>query len=138
MQKFHCARSGSMFSFANSMGGILGNLVGALIRTLVTEEQLLQWGWRVAFLSGLFITPVAFLLHIYGVDHHPNEGEYDSESNDETTEDEEQTIVSSITATMRKKHPVKEALQRENLAALTASFLVPLLCGGGYYITFVW
>ncbi|KAL7533953.1 hypothetical protein ACHAXR_006418 [Thalassiosira sp. AJA248-18] len=132
--KEHWGYYGSMICFANGIGSILGNLVGALLRTLLTDDQLVQWGWRVAFVSGVFILPVAIFLHLYGREHHPNEGEYDS--NEETVDD--QDIVSSISSSLQQHRPLKEALRRENMPALFASFLTPMLLGAGYYITFVW
>lgn len=39
---------GSFINMAANSGVILGNLVGALIRQLVTPEQLSSWGWRAA------------------------------------------------------------------------------------------
>lgn len=135
--KEHWGFYSSIICFANGMGGILGNLVGALLRTLLTDDQLVSWGWRVAFLTGILIAPVAFLLHIYGTEHHPNEGEYDSYE-EEVGDDQDQSVVASITSSVQQNRPLKEALRRENWAALCSSFLTPMLAGAGYYITFVW
>lgn len=116
----------SDFQLANGTGGVLGNLVGALIRQLLTEEQLLSWGWRVAFFTGILIAPVAIWLHAYGAEVHPNEGAYEDD-------DESASLSSSL-----QNRPIYHALKRENWAALLSSFLTPMLAGAGYYITFVW
>ena len=145
--KEHWGFYGSMFSLACGMGSVLGNLVGALIRQLLTDDQVIQWGWRVAFFTGILILPPAVYLHIYGEESHPNEGEYntatttDDEGLDELINDdersEEMSIISSITASI-KHRPLGHALKRDNLAALLSAFLTPMLAGAGYYITFVW
>ena len=44
-------------------GGILlGSAVGALISNLLTEEQLLSWGWRVPFIVGSLVAVVGILI----------------------------------------------------------------------------
>jgi len=144
--KEHWGYYGSLVNMASNVGVILGNLVGALIRTLLTEEQLLQWGWRAAFLSGVFILPVAIFLRLYGREHHPNEGEYDNSSsnsnNDGSIVEDATTPIASMTLSSsqqeEQKHPLREAIKRENWAALASSILVPMLYGGGFYISVVW
>ena len=37
------------------MGLTLGSLVGLIIHTLFSEEDVLEWGWRIPFLSGVLI-----------------------------------------------------------------------------------
>jgi MHS family proline/betaine transporter-like MFS transporter len=112
----------------------MANLVGALLRSLLTDEQLVQWGWRVAFFTGILVAPAALVLQLYGAEHNPNEGEFDNEEE----EADVVGIVSSISSSLHRKRPITEALQRENRAALLSSFLTPMLGGAGYYVTFVW
>ena len=51
--------------------------MGALMRTVLSNDQLLSWGWRIPFLTGSLNGLVAVYLWMYGHEHHPNEGEYD-------------------------------------------------------------
>jgi MFS family permease len=37
------------------MGLTLGSLVGLIIHSLFSEEDVLEWGWRIPFLSGVLI-----------------------------------------------------------------------------------
>mmetsp|Transcript_7663 Transcript_7663/g.11366 ORF Transcript_7663/g.11366 Transcript_7663/m.11366 type:complete len:460 (-) Transcript_7663:34-1413(-) len=134
--KEHWGYYGSFVNLAANFGVILGNLVGALIRQLVTPEQLLQWGWRVAFLSGITILPVAFYLKLCGKEHHPNEGHYDDE-NELVSHDQDGEGIAGLSESQRK-HPLREAVKRENWPALLSSILVPMLYGGGYYLSVVW
>jgi len=134
--KEHWGYYGSMISFTMGAGSVLGNLVGALIRTLLTDDQLVSWGWRVAFFTGILIAPAAVFLHFYGAEHNPNEGEFDS--HEEEVDDQGENIISSISSSLQQSHPLKEALRRENWPALLTSFLTPMLTGAGYYMTFVW
>ena len=50
--------------------------MGALMRTVLTNDQLLSWGWRIPFLSGSLNGLVALYLWMYGREYNPNEGEY--------------------------------------------------------------
>ena len=109
---------------AANIGTLLGNLVGALLRTLLTNEELLAWGWRIPFWNGILISFVAIYLQIHGHEHHPNEGQYQSDG--DTTE---QSLP---------KHPFSEALKRENLPALISATFTPMLWGAGFYLSFVW
>ena len=119
---------------------MLGNLVGAFLRQFLTEAQLLSWGWRIPFLSGILMAAVAGLLQYVGEEHNPNEAEYSTnESISGIGGVEESEHNSSVVASfLEEKHPIKEALRKENLPALFSSMLVPMLGGCGWYITYVW
>ena len=127
----HWGYYGAYVSFAAGLGGMLGNLVGAFLRQFLTDEQLLSWGWRIPFLSGILMAAVAGLLQFVGEEHNPNAAEYSSH---------ESSSNSSIGGVqeLEQKHPIKEALRKENLAALFSSMLVPMLGGCGWYITYIW
>jgi len=129
--KEHWGYYGAYVSFAAGLGGMLGNLVGAFLRQFLTDEQLLSWGWRIPFLSGILMAAVAGLLQFVGEEHNPNVAEYSSH---------ESSSGGSIEGVQESehKHPIKEALRKENLAALFSSMLVPLLGGCGWYITYIW
>ena len=115
---------GSLVMTAANIGTLLGNFVGALLRTILTTEQLYSWGWRIPFLSGILIALVAIFLKLRGEEYHPNEGVYDQEESQESFS--------------QSKHPLREALKKENRAALVSSTLTPMLWGSGFYLTFVW
>jgi MFS family permease len=46
---------GSLCLTGAIMGLTLGSLVGLIIHTLFSEEDVLEWGWRIPFLSGVLI-----------------------------------------------------------------------------------
>ena len=50
---------------AANVGTLLGNFVGAFLRSVLTEEQLVSWGWRIPFLSGILIAFVAVYLKLH-------------------------------------------------------------------------
>eukprot|EP00985_Skeletonema_marinoi_P033705 scaffold41951_cov212-Skeletonema_marinoi.AAC.1 len=120
----HWGYYGALVMAAANIGTLLGNLVGAFLRTILTNEQLYSWGWRIPFLSGIIIAFVAVFLKIHGEEHHPNEGEYDQEESSESLG--------------QSKHPLREALKKENRAALISATLTPMLWGAGFYLSFVW
>jgi len=113
---------------ASNCGTLLGNLVGAFMRSALTDEQLLSWGWRIPFLIGILIAFVAIYLRDHGVEHNPNAGEYDDH--------EEGGDVSKQKT--ESKHLLGEVFKRDNLPALGSATLTPMLWGAGFYTTFVW
>lgn len=116
----------------------MANIVGALLRTLLTEEQIVQFGWRVAFLTGVLIAPVAVLLHAYGEE--PSIDNLNQGAILDRVEriPEVSHVNSTISESSQYSRPLAEALQRENWLALLSAFLTPMLAGAGYYVTFVW
>lgn len=121
---------GSLVMMAANVGTLLGNFVGAFLRSVLTEEQLVSWGWRIPFLSGILIAFVAVYLKLHGEEHHPNAGEYDDGPGDNGQ--------GEVEAPVRPTHPLREALRRENLPALVSATLTPMLWGAGFYVSFVW
>ena len=142
--KQHWGYYGSFINMAANSGIILGNLVGALIRQLLNDEQLLQYGWRIAFISGVAILPCAIYLRVFGQEHNPNEGQYNSSVSNEglderiNAEDGEGIIGGDSISASQQTHPLRESVKRENWPALASSTLVPMLYGGGYYLSVVW
>lgn len=67
-------RRGLMTSFAafGATGGtLLGSAVAALVATLVSQEALVDWGWRVPFLAGIILGGFAFFLRRTGTETRP-------------------------------------------------------------------
>mmetsp|Transcript_23922 Transcript_23922/g.56641 ORF Transcript_23922/g.56641 Transcript_23922/m.56641 type:complete len:484 (-) Transcript_23922:1221-2672(-) len=131
--KEHWGYYGALVMMAANVGTLLGNLVGALLRTVLTDQQLYSFGWRIPFWSGLLIAFVAAFLKATGVEHHPNEGQYDTGERDRSESESAEQQLQEL-----PKHPIREALRRENISALVSATLVPMLWGAGFYISFVW
>jgi MHS family proline/betaine transporter-like MFS transporter len=90
---------------ASNVGTLCGNLVGALLRTILTDEQLYSWGWRLPFLSGILIAFVGIYLRYYVED--PNiHGSEEEEKEDTHWE---------------------EVFRKENLPALGSATLTPMV-----------
>lgn len=89
---------------AANFGTLCGNLVGALLRTLLTEEQLYAWGWRLPFLSGILIAFVGVYLKLHG-----------DTSNTEVGQDD------------RNDTHWEEVFRKENLPALGAATFTPMV-----------
>lgn len=98
---------------------MLGNLVGASLRSILTDEQVRDFGWRIPFVSGILIAFAAYYLKLYGEEHNPNADVYDHKDSDIT-------------------NPVRHAVQKKNHLALLATALTPMIWGAGCYLTFVW
>jgi len=110
---------GALPMVAANVGSLLGNLCGALMRQVLTEEQLLEWGWRLPFLSGILIAGVAWFLKVHGADVHTNAGVYDDHNSEMT-------------------NPIKTAFRKGNRLAILSVAMTGVLWAGGYYLSFVW
>jgi MHS family proline/betaine transporter-like MFS transporter len=107
-----------LMQMAANIGTLLGNLCGALLRQVLTDEQLVDWGWRIPFLSGILIAFVACYLRAYGTEVHTTAGVYDRQDSEVT-------------------NPIKVALSKGNRLALLSTALTPMLWAAGFYISFV-
>lgn len=61
---------GSWSMMGATCGILLGSAVGALINTFTTDEQLLAWGWRLPFLSGILVAFVGYFIR-HGIPEQP-------------------------------------------------------------------
>jgi len=120
---------GSLPMVAANVGTLLGNLCGGLMRSVLTEEQLLSWGWRIPFFSGILIAVVACHLRKHGAD-----GAYHSGNTNDVSDE----AIAAVTKTVESHNPIKVALRRENRLALLSTSIVPMLWAAGFYVSFVW
>ena len=105
---------GSFVLAASNFGTLLGGVVAAFMRSVLTPEELASWGWRLPFLSGILVSTVGFYLR---------------------SQDDDVIQHGGDTST---RNPIKEAFRRENLRSLLSATLVPMLWAGGVYLSFVW
>ncbi|KAL3939131.1 MAG: hypothetical protein SGBAC_006092 [Bacillariaceae sp.] len=110
---------GALPMMAANSGTLLGNIVGAVMKDNLSKEQLLNWGWRIPFSSGILIALVAQWLKNHGANVHTTVGVYDHED-------------------APVQNPIRLAFARGNRIALLSSSLVPILWAGGFFVTFVW
>jgi len=61
---------GSWSMIGATCGILLGSAVGALINTFTTSEQLLAWGWRIPFVSGVLVAFVGYFIR-HGIPEQP-------------------------------------------------------------------
>jgi MHS family proline/betaine transporter-like MFS transporter len=137
-------------------GSLLGGIVSFILRQLLTRDQLISWGWRLPFLSGIFVSTFGFYLKSHGGDQdrqHYHEPSRSIEA-DNSFENDEDGFGNDVTGASNgdiqcamdtkeeiatpPKNPVKQAFARENRRALLASSMVPMLWSAGFYLSFVW
>ncbi len=122
--KQHWGLYGSYVMAAANFGTLLGDIVSTFMRAKLTDEQLLIWGWRLPFLSGIVVSFCGLYLKYFcdedSIDHHHGGG------------------GGSVTINGEKVNPIKAAFARKNLRSLAAASFVPMLWSAGFYITFVW
>ena len=129
----HWGYYGSLVMCGANIGTLVGNLVGAILRSALTEEQLVSWGWRIPFLMGILNGLVAWFLHRRGKEYHPNKGVYYEYEEDKEDDNNEENHDDS-----RETYPLKNVLKKDNLPALLSATLTPMLFGAGFYTSFVW
>ena len=103
---------GSLVLATANIGTLLGGLMGYAIRSCLSLSQLESWGWRIPFLSGVFVSISGLYLRRYSKNIH---AKAPPDSN-----------------------PLRESFAIENRRALLSCSLVPMLWSCGFYISFVW
>lgn len=134
-------------------GSLLGGVVSFVLRASLTHDQLVSWGWRVPFVSGIFVSTFGFYLKSHGGDHdghhyrQPSINIKDDESccsfedddgDNDNNGDSDPAIYVTEEIASPPQNPLLQALSRENLRTLLASIMVPMLWSAGFYLSFVW
>jgi MHS family proline/betaine transporter-like MFS transporter len=121
-------------------GSLLGGMTSFTLRAVLSNDQLVTWGWRIPFLCGIFVSYFGVYLRNHGADHdgyhvpHQSEDEDNNHRNigDNDTNDEIHAIDPKF------QNPLRDAFRRKNLRLLLAASLVPMLWSSAFYLTFVW
>jgi MHS family proline/betaine transporter-like MFS transporter len=116
---------GSFVLASANFGTLLGGLAAFVLKASLTQEQLVAWGWRLPFLSGILVSISGFYLRSHGGlgdDIPVLTGGLDSEGKLHDS----------------NRNPLKVAFSKNNIRAVIAASLVPLLWSGGFYVSFVW
>lgn len=158
---------GSFVMACANIGTFFGGLMAYGLRSSLTEEQILSWGWRLPFLSGICISFSGIYLKYFCKDdeilpgHHApipttENDQDDQDSGDGEDDDDDVPVIidGSGNDTLDEHHqaatqdphasiapplnPLRLAFSRENRRSLIASSMVPMLWSGGFYLTFVW
>ena len=136
---------GSYVMAAANFGTLLGALAGTVLEGSLTEEQLISWGWRLPFLSGIVVSFSGFYLKSHGEGHHGMQrvseearpidtvSEHSESSGGESEGDANSEILADTSG-----NPLRDAFRGPNLRPLAAASLVPMLWSAGFYISFVW
>ena len=121
---------GSLPMVAANVGTLLGNVCGATMRSILTEQQLVTWGWRIPFFSGILIAVVSCYLRKYGTDV--------SDINVPQAQQGQQQGQEDSRIHTKPHNPIKVAFRRENRLALLSTSITPMLWASGFYVSFVW
>ncbi len=116
-------RRGFLTSFAGfgaSGGTLLGSAVAALTASLMSQADLVAWGWRVPFLAGIVLGGFAFVLRRTGREPAAPA-----------------TSAREPSPTPRVPLPIVDAFQRDGADMLRAMALSVML-GAGFYLLFVY
>jgi MHS family proline/betaine transporter-like MFS transporter len=108
---------GSIANFGAMIGGVLGGGIGWLMAAWLPEAEVLAWGWRLPFLSGIVVGVFGLWLR-RGIPDSP-------------------TYVRLAAAGALPRQPVLQALQREGRQMVLAAGL-NWVVSAGYYLAFVW
>ena len=158
---------GSFVMAGANVGTLLGGCIAYFLRWKLTEDQLMTWGWRIPFLSGILISFCGIYLKYVCTEDEDIAGHDFVTSNDDSNnvdssgaaaatttkidEDDDGHIVISNTRESTElddpleleihrlpSNPLRLAFSQENRRSLLASAMVPLVWSGGFYISFVW
>ena len=108
---------GSWSSFSVVLGSLLGSGTAALLTGLLSEAQLLAWGWRLPFLGGILIGVVGLWLRL-GIEESPSFLRLQKSGN---------LAANPIAETMRK-----------DLGPLAITLGLAGLLSVGFYLPFIW
>jgi MHS family proline/betaine transporter-like MFS transporter len=108
---------GSFSSSSVILGSLLGSGVAALLTGLLTEADLLAWGWRLPFLGGIVIGLVGLWLRS-GVDESPS-------------------FLEAREKGGLADNPIKSAM-RHNLGPIAVTLGLTGISAVGFYLPFVW
>lgn len=146
----HWGFYGSIVMATANCGTLLGGIVGSIVRTSLSSEQLHAWGWRIPFLSGILVSVSGFYLKSHGGDH---DGHHYHSPSTEPEAKSYQTAGEPSVDLSESAHeedvitdPVLDApqglmrtvLSRDNVRPLLAASMVPMLWSAGFYLSFVW
>jgi MHS family proline/betaine transporter-like MFS transporter len=106
-----------------NFGTLLGAVAGYLIRSTFDDTQVLEYGWRIPFLSGILVSLSGVYLKYYCDEDDSFHGLTDPSTNDNET---------------KPINPLHIAFRRENRRQLAAACFIPMLWSGGFYLSFVW
>jgi MFS transporter, MHS family, proline/betaine transporter len=108
---------GSWAGFSAQVGALLGSGVGAFVASIMTDEALHQWGWRLPFLLGSLIAVVGWYLRT----HIPESPAF-----------EQAREAGALSAS-----PIREVFTHQRIAVAKVIGLV-WLHGVGFYLLFVY
>ena len=106
---------GSFVWATGNFGVLLGSLVGYVVRSSFTHEELVAYGWRVPFLCGIVVSFAGFYLKSTEGDEEENENNHNQESQQQST------------IHKKKENPLTIVFSPENIRPLFASAMVPML-----------
>eukprot|EP00578_Thalassiosira_sp_NH16_P008078 CAMPEP_0181105266 /NCGR_PEP_ID=MMETSP1071-20121207/15890_1 /TAXON_ID=35127 /ORGANISM="Thalassiosira sp., Strain NH16" /LENGTH=330 /DNA_ID=CAMNT_0023188561 /DNA_START=18 /DNA_END=1010 /DNA_ORIENTATION=+ len=122
---------GSFVWATGNLGVLLGGLVGYAIRANLNEEQLLSYGWRIPFLSGVVVSFAGFYLRSA-----EEKDDVDGDGSDREAKD-----ISERTDRRKESsnsNPLATLLGPDNIRPLLAASMVPMIWSAGFYLSFVW
>src|SRR5579875_594097 len=108
---------GSWSSFSVVLGSLFGSGTAALLNGLLSEAQLLAWGWRMPFLGGILIGAVGLWLRL-GIQESPSFLHIQKTGN-------------------LAANPITEAV-RKNLGPIAITLGLAGILSIGFYLPFVW
>jgi len=128
---------GSFVWATGNFGVLLGGLVGYAIRANLDEEQLVSYGWRIPFLSGVVVCFAGFYLRS------AEEGQDDYKGDDEAKKtngnggEETNSTKESDEKESANTNPLAALFAPGNIRPLLAASMVPMIWSAGFYLSFV-
>eukprot|EP00581_Thalassiosira_minuscula_P002089 CAMPEP_0183737108 /NCGR_PEP_ID=MMETSP0737-20130205/51056_1 /TAXON_ID=385413 /ORGANISM="Thalassiosira miniscula, Strain CCMP1093" /LENGTH=589 /DNA_ID=CAMNT_0025971305 /DNA_START=17 /DNA_END=1783 /DNA_ORIENTATION=- len=129
---------GSFVWATGNFGVLLGGLVGYAIRGNMTEDELVRYGWRIPFLSGVIVSFAGFYLRSAEEEEDGNSNGDGDRGGNVNVKGVESTEATDKEDKQSTTNPFATMLQPGNIRPLMAASMVPMIWSAGFYLSFVW
>lgn len=119
-------------------------MTSAVLRAVLTHQQLVSWGWRLPFLAGIFVSYFGFYIKRHGVnkcghrDHQPCPTPAQQENGGSDPVVFDGNGETEVIAAAPYAIPLLKAFSRTNRRSLLAASMVPMLWSAGFSFCFIW
>uniref|UniRef100_A0A7S1BSZ5 Major facilitator superfamily (MFS) profile domain-containing protein n=1 Tax=Corethron hystrix TaxID=216773 RepID=A0A7S1BSZ5_9STRA len=126
---------GSFVWATGNFGVLLGGVVGTAVRSSFSHEDLVAYGWRIPFLSGVVVSLAGFYLR--WAEEDPS-----TETNTDPAAEMARLLDGegdgAPAPAPAATNPLAYLTAPENRRPLLSSAMVPMLWSSGFYLSFVW
>jgi len=129
---------GATVMASSALGATIGSAVSYILRSVLTEEKMLAWGWRIPFWFGLFGAIPTFYLESNERKRNSTRNMQVSIVNEEKSDSDEQEGDIALTSSNDTSPHLDGLCSGSNTRGLISGAFVTGIPASMYYITFIW